>query len=346
MLCAPTGRAARRLEAAPDLKAVKPSTIHRMLSQRSGNKTQKVDALIIDEASMIDLDLMARVIDVLDEEKSTLIMIGDADQLPPVGSGQLFCDLLKNPGIKSLRLTENFRQSDGSGIIDAAGSVIAGRTPDLTHVVKENGFTFIERADDQEILATVLDLYMKELPVTFGVERERDIQILCPQRTGMVGTNNLNEKIQGTLRSGRKAIYSEKKSHSFFVGDKVINTTNNYELSVMNGDIGHVLRGKDDVFVAFDGEEKKFDSKAVKSLELAYAISIHKSQGSEYPVVIIPVSNAHAHMLGRNLIYTAITRAKMAAIVIGSKETFEAGIRAAWKDFRYTISPTLLSSSD
>ncbi|MBT3765887.1 MAG: AAA family ATPase [Proteobacteria bacterium] len=346
LLCAPTGRAARRLEAAPDLKAVKPSTIHRMLSQRSGNKTQKVDALIIDEASMIDLDLMARVIDVLDEEKSTLIMIGDADQLPPVGSGQLFCDLLKNPGIKSLRLTENFRQSDGSGIIDAAGSVIAGRTPDLTHIVKENGFTFIERADDQEILATVLDLYMKELPVTFGVERERDIQILCPQRTGMVGTNNLNEKIQGTLRSGRKAIYSEKKSHSFFVGDKVINTTNNYELSVMNGDIGHVLRGKDDVFVAFDGEEKKFDSKAVKSLELAYAISIHKSQGSEYPVVIIPVSNAHAHMLGRNLIYTAITRAKMAAIVIGSKETFEAGIRAAWKDFRYTISPTLLSSSD
>ena len=114
----------------------------------------------------------------------------------------------------------------------------AERRTELSRVVKENGFTFIERGDDQAIMTAVLDLYMKELPVTFGVERERDIQILCPQRTGLVGANNLNEEIQGTLRSGRKAVYSEKKRPSFFVGDKVINTTNNYELSVMNGDIG------------------------------------------------------------------------------------------------------------
>lgn len=344
-LCAPTGRAARRLELADDLKGVQPATIHRMLTQISADQKAKVDALIIDEASMVDLDLMVRVIDVLDEDTSTLIMIGDADQLPPVGPGQLFSDLLNNEGIQSLRLTENFRQSDGSGIIDAAGSVIGGRMPKLSGVIQDHGFTFIEREDDQDILSTVLDLYMRELPSTLAVDTENDIQILSPQRSELVGTENLNAKIQKALRAGNKPIRSDKKRPPLFVGDKVINTSNNYELGVMNGDIGRVLRGDEKVDVSFDDQVKKFDSKNIGALELAYAITIHKSQGSEYPVVLVPISNAHSHMLGRNLIYTAITRAKRAAIVVGSKQALEASVDAAWKDFRYTLSPTLLSST-
>ena len=339
-LCAPTGRAAKRLEETPGLRGFEPTTIHLLLTKLKARKHRGIDVLIIDEASMVDADLMVRILDVLGE-KNSLIMIGDADQLPPVGPGQVFKDLLKMKGIPNARLLENFRQSEGSNIITAANSVMAGRLPSYHENMLESEYEFREENDEQKLQDLVLNLYLTELPERLGLDKFNEIQVLTPQRTGLLGTRALNRKIQDNLWSGDKPLIAQENREPLFHGDKVIQTVNNYELGVMNGDIGRILNRKNKIVVNFGGKEVEYDSGNSRALEPAYAITVHKSQGSEYPAVIIPTSKTHMHMLGRNLLYTAITRGKEKVLIVGNREVYRAGIGAAWKDFRYTILPLM-----
>ena len=339
-LCAPTGRAAKRLEETPGLRSFEPTTIHLLLTKLKARKHRKIDVLIIDEASMVDADLMVRILDVLGE-KNSLIMIGDADQLPPVGPGQVFKDLLKMKGIPNERLVENCRQSEGSNIITAAKSVMAGRLPPYHENMFESQYEFREENDEQKLQDLVLNLYLTELPERLGLDKFNEIQVLTPQRTGLLGTRALNRKIQDNLWAGNKPLLAQENREPLFHGDKVIQTVNNYALGVMNGDIGRILDLKNKIVVDFRGKEIEFDSENSRALEPAYAITVHKSQGSEYPAVIIPTSRTHMHMLGRNLLYTAITRGKEKVLIVGNREVYRAGIGAAWKDFRYTILPLM-----
>ncbi len=335
-LCAPTGRAAKRLSETPGLKSFKPTTIHLLLVQIKSKKKSEIDTLIIDESSMIDIELMEKIIEILKPENS-LIMIGDADQLPPVGPGQVFKDLLKSDQIPTVRLTGNFRQIKGSSIISAAQSVIRGKQPKIDAKDLESDFQFIEETNDERLQQKVIDLYLNLLPPLFGPVQSTGIQILTPQRTHLLGRYALNRVIQNILWPKKKPIIVTPDEQWLFRGDKVMQKTNDYELGVMNGDIGKIKKGGKKITVAINGRDIEYDHDKALALEPAYAISIHKSQGSEYPAVIIPISQKHQFMLSRNLLYTAITRGKRKVIVIGNLHTFKAGIKATWKDFRYTL---------
>lgn len=332
-VCAPTGRAAKRLAETQGMKKFKPSTIHMMLARNP----KKVDVLVIDEASMIDADLMLLVCGVLNE-KSRLILIGDVDQLPPVKSGQVFKDLIQSAEIPVGRLTKIFRQQSGSDIVSAARSVINGEFPKSGDGKTAKDFSFIEEENDMTLEQQIIDLYLHKLPRQLGIDPIEDIQILSPMRKGSLGIDNLNQKIQSLLRGRDKPLLTRKFGPDLHKGDKIIQTKNNYEKGVMNGDTGYVIgRNKENFKLVFDGKVVNYSFEDLNAVQLAYAISIHKSQGSEYPAVIIPISMRHQHMLGRNLIYTAITRGKERVIVSGNRRTLSAGIQAEWKDFRYSL---------
>jgi exodeoxyribonuclease V alpha subunit len=335
-LCAPTGRAAKRLEENPGLRNFKPTTIHFLLAQMKRRKNVNVDVLIVDEASMIDANLMVNILDIL-EPGNSLIMIGDADQLPPVGPGQVFKDLLSSEQIPTTRLTENFRQAKGSDIIEAAKCVIEGKLPRPSSGSEEVDFEFIEESDEEKVHNLVLDLYMNKLPQSFKFDPSTEIQILSPMRKGQLGIHALNRSIQTRKWGAKKPLVTNGDGIKLFLGDKVIQTSNDYELGVMNGDIGIIQSGGKKLNVSINGKTVVYEPEEAHALEAAYAISIHKSQGSEYPVVIVPITRTHMHMLGRNLLYTAITRGKFHVVMVGDRDVFKSGIEAAWKDWRYTM---------
>jgi exodeoxyribonuclease V alpha subunit len=337
-LCAPTGRAAKRLEEEGGLGSFSPTTIHLLLTYVKSEKVKDIGTLIIDEASMVDADLMTEILDILNEHNH-LIMIGDADQLPPVGPGQVFKDLLNSDKVPVARLTGNFRQTEGSKIIKLARDVIGGNDPHLSRVTSDKGVIFIPESDEDKMQNLVLDLYNTELPRMFNLETSDEVQILTPMRKGTVGTEALNQEIQNTLWGNDEPLFQEGNRKPLYRGDKVIQTSNNYQLDVRNGDIGTILRGGDngEIFVSYATKDVPYDRESLEALEPAYAISIHKSQGSQYPAVIIPIARSHQFMLGRNLLYTAITRAKAHVVIIGDESAFKAGVNAAYKDFRYTM---------
>ena len=266
-------------------------------------------------------------------------MIGDADQLPPVGPGQVFKDLLNSDKVPFARLTGNFRQTEGSTIIKLARDVIGGNDPRLSRVTSEKGVIFIPESDEDKMQSLVLDLYNTKLPRMFKLETSDEVQILAPMRKGAVGTVALNQEIQNTLWGNEEPLFQEGNRKPLYRGDKVIQTSNNYQLDVRNGDIGTILRGGDkgEIFVSYAAKDVSYDKESLEALEPAYAISIHKSQGSQYPAVIIPIARSHQFMLGRNLLYTAITRAKAHVVIVGDESAFKAGVNAAYKDFRYTM---------
>lgn len=338
-LCAPTGRAAKRLEEEGGLGSFNPTTIHLLLTYVKSEKVKDIGTLIIDEASMVDTDLMTEILDILDDEKNYLIMIGDADQLPPVGPGQVFKDLLNSDKVPFARLTDNFRQTEGSTIIKLARDVIGGNDPQLSRVTSEKGVIFIPESDEDKMQSLVLDLYNTKLPKMFKLETSDEVQILAPMRKGAVGTVALNQEIQNTLWGNAEPLFQEGNRKPLYRGDKVIQTSNNYQLDVRNGDIGTILRGGDkgEIFVSYAAKDVSYDKESLEALEPAYAISIHKSQGSQYPAIIIPIARSHQFMLGRNLLYTAITRAKAHVVIVGDESAFKAGVNAAYKDFRYTM---------
>jgi exodeoxyribonuclease V alpha subunit len=331
LLAAPTGRAANRLAEATGGAA---STIHRLLEfnpksrafDRNRERPLACDLLIVDEASMIDAVLAYHLLRALPDD-GRLVLVGDVDQLPSVGPGQVLADLIRSAAVEVVRLTEIFRQAERSLIVVNAHRVQSGVMPVLESIDKEGDFFFVERRDPEEALRTLVQLVTRRIPARFGLDAVEQIQVLTPMKRGLLGAANLNAVLRETLNPHGKSL--TRGGHTLRLGDKVMQVRNNYDLEVWNGDIGRVT-GIDDeeqrLQVSFDGREVVYELAAIDELALAYACSIHKAQGSEYPCVVIPLHTQHYVMLQRNLLYTGITRAKRLAVLVGETRALAAAV--------------------
>lgn len=330
LLCAPTGRAAKRLSESTGIEA---KTIHRLLEYQGGRFTRNAsnpldgDLLVVDESSMVDAPLMGRLLQAL-PERSHLILVGDVDQLPSVGAGRVLGDLIESGIVPVVRLTEIFRQSSSSRIIVNAHLINNGEMPET---VADSDFFFIEREEPEAIPATLLDVVAVRIPRKLGIDPIRDIQVLCPMNRGSMGAIQMNKLLQERLnpvRSGEPGV--EKFGWHFRPRDKVIQTRNNYDKEVFNGDIGFVEAVDElerEVRINFDGRCVVYDFNELDEVSLAYAITIHKSQGSEFPVVVMPMAMQQFLLLQRNLIYTGVTRGKSMVVLIGQKKALETAVR-------------------
>ena len=331
LLAAPTGRAAKRLSEATGGEA---TTLHRLLEfdprtrqfVRNREHPLSCDLLIVDEASMLDTVLAYHVLRAVPDH-GRLIFVGDVDQLPSVGPGRVLADLIRSEAVEVVRLTEIFRQAERSLIVVNAHRVNQGEIPILESVDSQGDFFFIERQTPEEIVETLAQLVAKRIPGRFGLNPVEQIQVLTPMNRGPLGRDSLNAMLRDLLNPDGPTI--TRGGHSLRVGDKVMQVRNNYDLEVFNGDIGRVT-GIDEedqiVTVTIDGREVAYDYGSIDELTLAYACSIHKSQGSEYPCVIIPLHSTHYVMLQRNLLYTALTRAKRLAILVGEERALRIAV--------------------
>jgi exodeoxyribonuclease V alpha subunit len=342
LLCAPTGRAARRLSESTCLPA---QTIHRLLEvQASGfNRNQgnplDGDLLVVDETSMIDVPLMSSLMKAL-PPRASLILVGDVDQLPSVGPGLVLTDLIDSDRVPVVRLTEVFRQAANSRIITTAHQVNAGRYPELPSKDEPSDFYFIERDEPEDILATLLETVHERIPRKFHLDPIRDVQVLCPMHRALLGVREMNFAQQNLLNPARPDDPRvEKFGQTFRVRDKVIQTENNYDKEVFNGDIGIITKidpVEREVHVRYDAREVSYEFGELDEISLAYAITIHKSQGSEFPAVVIPIATQQFLMLQRNLIYTGITRGKKLVVLIGQKKALGMAIRNNQSARRFT----------
>ena len=357
-LAAPTGRAAKRLSEATSHEA---KTIHRLLefeysnddNDRPGFRRNETDLLeenviIIDESSMIDNILMCSLLKAI-KPGARIILIGDADQLPSVGAGNVLHDLLECGRFATIKLDEIFRQAQQSLIVTNAHMINRGEVPRLD--VKDNDFFFLQRNTDEEIAFTVTDLYKNRLPKTYGKDTVANIQVISPSRKGSAGTDNLNIMIQSALNppsQGRKE--HKHKERVFREGDKVMQIKNNYEIDwtreddstgmgIFNGDIGTIARIdnlNECMEIVFDDRHVTYDFTMLDELEHAYAITVHKSQGCEYPIIILPLYNAPTMLLTKNLFYTAVTRAQRMVVLVGRAEIAKLMVSNAHTNERYT----------
>ncbi|MCX5873081.1 MAG: ATP-dependent RecD-like DNA helicase, partial [Deltaproteobacteria bacterium] len=314
LLAAPTGRAAKRMSEATGHEA---KTIHRMLEfsphkggfQRDEKHPLMCDLLIVDEASMIDTVLMYHLLKAVPLH-STLILIGDVNQLPSVGPGNVLQDIIESIAVPVVRLTEIFRQAQDSDIIVNAHLINSGVIPKLDSSTEgRNDFYFIEKTEPEDALGTILKLVCVRIQKAFGFDPVDDVQILTPMNRGTVGTSNLNVEFQKALNPREDGIM--RGGRSFRINDKVMQIRNNYDKDVFNGDIGRISRidlENHEVTILFDGRAVTYDYPDLDEIVLAYAVSVHKSQGSEYPCVVIPLLTQHYVLLQRNLLYTAVTR--------------------------------------
>ena len=331
-LAAPTGRAAQRMGSISGLSA---KTIHRLLEfrpggggtsfQRNEQNPVEADVIILDEVSMVDLSLMKSFLAAVKAETS-LILVGDDNQLPSVGAGNVLGDIITSSAIAHVHLTTVFRQAAASRIVTAAHEIIHGNTPSFTNGKNDNCF-FMYEEDPQACLETIVDLTSRRLPERYGLDPINDIQVLAPMHKGTLGTQNLNAVLAAKLNS-----HTEKVEHgalSFSPGDKVMQIRNNYDSGIFNGDIGIVERTIDEtgLSVNFDGTLVQYEYKDLDEIILAYCISIHKSQGCEFKAVIIPLATQHYIMLQRNLIYTALTRARELCILVGTQKALSIAVR-------------------
>ena len=328
LLCAPTGRAAKRLEESTGMEA---KTIHRLLEinahsgRFSRNEANPLDGdlLIIDETSMVDLPLLHHLLRAL-PPCAHLILVGDADQLPSVGPGRLLQDILQSRIVPAIHLTEIFRQASGSSIISSAHRINEGNLPELGGGTADSDFFFIERNEPGQIVAAIIDLVQRRIPEKFRLNPLQDIQVLCPMHRGPLGVREINALLQkelNPLQPGETAV--EKYGWRFAPRDKVIQMENDYQKEVFNGDIGQVLSLDPDereITVRFDKREVLYSFDELDQLAPAYAITIHKAQGSEFPAVVIPLAMQQFLLLQRNLIYTGITRGKQLVVLIGQKK--------------------------
>jgi exodeoxyribonuclease V alpha subunit len=331
LLAAPTGRAAKRLAEATGSEA---TTLHRLLEfnpqtrqfDRNRDHPLSCDLLIVDEASMLDTVLAYHVLKAVPDH-GRLILVGDVDQLPSVGPGRVLGDMIRSEAVEVVRLTEIFRQAERSLIVVNAHRVNQGSMPILESVDSDGDFFFIERKEPEEVLETIAQLVSKRIPGKFGFNPVDQIQVLTPMNRGPLGTDNLNAVLRDLLNP--EGVMVTRGGHSLRVGDKVMQVRNNYDLEVFNGDIGRVI-GIDEVEqivkVVVDNREVVYDFGSIDELTLAYACSIHKSQGSEYPCVVIPLHTTHYVMLQRNLFYTALTRAKRLAILVGEERALRVAV--------------------
>ena len=345
ILCAPTGRAAQRLGEATGMEA---KTIHRLLEFGPGgsgfvrNEQNPLDGdlLVVDESSMVDVPLMHALLRALPRHAG-LLLVGDVDQLPSVGPGLVLRHLIESRAIPTARLTEIFRQAAESRIITSAHRVNAGELPDLQPPVDgaDADFFFIERDVPSRIAATLAELAGSRIPKKWGVDPVCDIQILCPTNRGPIGARALNAKLQETLNAPRPGEPTvEKFGWQFRVRDKVIQTQNNYDKEVFNGDLGFVERidpEESELVVRFEARTVSYSFGELDELALAYAITIHKSQGSEFPVVVIPLAMSQFILLQRNLLYTGITRGRRLVVLVGQSKALGCAVRQETSRERY-----------
>ena len=327
LLAAPTGRAAKRLSETTGMEA---RTIHRLLEfkppegcQKNEQNPLEGDVLILDECSMIDIMLMYSLLKAV-PDSMTLIFVGDVDQLPSVGAGNVLRDLIDAGVFPVVRLTKIFRQAAASRIITNAHRINRGRMPDLSNG-KQSDFFFLEEEDPETAAQEIVRLVKERLPRAYGT---RDIQVLTPMQRGAVGAANLNQVLQAALNA--EAAGLRRGGTDYRLHDKVMQIRNNYDKEVFNGDIGTVCRVNTEdreLTVSFDGREVLYDVTELDELVLAYAATVHKSQGSEYPIVVMPVLMTHYVMLQRNLVYTGVTRAKKLMVMIGSTKALALAVR-------------------
>ncbi len=324
-LCAPTGRAAKRMSEATGMEA---RTIHRLLEvdPASGsfrrNESSPLDCrlLVVDEISMVDVPLMYSLCRALPDE-AALLLVGDVDQLPSVGPGQVLADLIRSRKVTVARLDEVFRQAARSRIVSNAHLINAGRMPRLERPDGQSDFYFWPAEEPERAVEAVRNLVAERIPRRFGLDPVRDVQVLCPMRRGGVGSQSLNLELQAALNPGEGSPVTFR-GQRYGLGDKVMQVENDYDRSVYNGDIGFVERVDEDeetLGILFDGRRVDYRWSDLDSVVPAYAITIHKSQGSEYPAVVIPIMRQHFAMLQRNLLYTAVTRGRRLVVLVGQR---------------------------
>ncbi len=341
MLAAPTGRAAKRMYETTGHEA---KTIHRMLEysfqkggfQKNEKKPLNCDLLIVDEASMIDTILMHHLLKAI-PPTATLILVGDVNQLPSVGAGNVLKDIISSGAVPTVRLHDIFRQAKESMIIVNAHKINNGRIPSLKTTDAGDDFFFIEQEDPEDVLRIILELIEDRIPKRFGFDSIDDIQVLTPMHRGTIGAENLNVELQKTLNPEIDGLV--RGNRTYRINDKVMQIKNNYDKDVFNGDIGKIKRINTEeqyVTIIFDGRHIDYEYSNLDEIVLAYAVSVHKSQGSEYPAVIIPIHTQHYILLQRNLIYTAVTRGQRLVIMVGTRKALAIGINNDKTQKRFT----------
>jgi len=331
-LCAPTGRAAKRLSESTGLAA---QTLHRLLEadpknggfKRGEEHPLDCDLLVVDESSMVDVLLMRSLLKAL-PDRAALLIVGDVDQLPSVGPGQVLGDVIASGAVPVVRLTEIFRQAASSRVIVNAHRINKGQMPEL-EAVPGSDFFFVDAPDPEAGVSKLLAVVKQRIPARFGLDPVRDVQVLCPMNRGGMGARALNIELQAALNPPGE-LRVERFGWTYGPGDKVMQVSNNYERDVFNGDLG-VVSGIDmeeaELSVTFDGREVVYGFGELDELVLAYATTIHKAQGSEYPAVVIPLVTQHYAMLARNLLYTGVTRGKRLVVLVGQRRALAIAVR-------------------
>lgn len=342
VLTAPTGRAAKRLSETTGQTAL---TVHRLLEfepgkgdfKRTAQNPLRGDLFVLDEASMVDVTLGNQFLRAVPPH-ACLVLVGDVDQLPSVGPGTVLADLIQSDVVPVVRLTDIFRQAQESRIIQASYAINQGQMPDLAHR-EDSDFYFIEAEEPEKIQDMLVRLVRDRIPARFGLDPKRDVQVLSPMNRSLLGSRNLNQVLQDALNPASGEAQVERYGWTFRVGDRVIQTENNYDRDVYNGDLGVVTsinRIEQELTVDFEGRETIYDFGDLDELALAYVLSVHKSQGSEYPCVVIPLHTQHFLMLQRNLLYTAVTRGKRLVVLVGTQKALSLALQRPGAATRHT----------
>jgi exodeoxyribonuclease V alpha subunit len=315
-------------------------------TSRAGLNLLDCDLLVIDETSMVDVLLMQALLKAM-PDNAGLLVVGDIDQLPSVGPGQVLADIIASGAVPVVRLTEIFRQAARSAIIASAHKINQGSIPDLGKPQADSDFYFVQADDPETAVPRIIDLVKTRIPQRFGLDPIRDIQVLCPMNRGGVGARSLNIGLQAALNpaGGPKV---ERFGWTFASGDKVMQIENDYDKELYNGDIGYIVEVDPDaseLTASFDGRSVTFGFGELDSLVPAYAATIHKSQGSEYPAVVIPVMTQHYTMLQRNLLYTGVTRGKRLVVLVGQTKAVAIAVknvsgRRRWSKLTEWLRPT------
>ena len=335
LLCAPTGRAAKRMSEATGFEA---KTIHRLIEveprtggfRRDGENPLDCGLVVVDETSMVDVLLMRSLLAAV-PDGAALLIVGDVDQLPSVGPGQVLADVIASGAVPVVRLTEVFRQAARSRIVTTAHGINRGAIPDLSRPEGESDFYFVAVEDPETVVSRIVELVKTRIPRRFGLDPVRDIQVLCPMNRGGAGARSLNVELQAALNpAGERRV--ERFGWTFAPGDKVMQIENDYDKEVYNGDIGAVVDvdpEAGELTARFEGRDLLYGFGELDALVPAYAATVHKSQGSEYPAVVIPVLTQHYAMLKRNLLYTGVTRGKRLVVLVGQRKAVAIAVRNA-----------------
>ncbi|MCX6545278.1 MAG: ATP-dependent RecD-like DNA helicase [Acidobacteria bacterium] len=333
-LCAPTGRAAKRLT---EVTGVEARTIHRMLEvnpangqfRRGPQSPVACDVMVVDETSMVDVPLMHALVRAL-PDRASLVLVGDIDQLPSVGPGNVLGDIIGSGAVPVVRLDEVFRQAAQSRIIVNAHRVNHGEMPELDNSPESaSDFYFVEAETPEDCAARIIHIVSERIPQRFGLHPVRDVQVLCPMNRGACGARSLNLELQRVLNPAR-GVTVERFGSTFAVGDKVMQIENDYDKDVYNGDIGFVHaidEATSDLTIDFDGRRVVYTTADLDQIVLAYATTVHKAQGCEYPAVVMPVSTQHYPLLQRNLIYTGLTRGKKLVVLVGQRKALAIAVK-------------------